>query len=129
MYVRSKRRPHLPLVSSIGMTTPGHDLDRYRRLRVIPRTRDPRIRSNARDAHGNPDLLADLALRWVDEAVDGWFGRPAKSTRVAAISRRRWFPCGLAFSGVLSLNHGETVDLKAGAQETPDLWLIIDQEN
>ena len=36
MYVRSKRRPHLLLVSSIGMTTPGHDLDRYRRLRVIP---------------------------------------------------------------------------------------------
>src|SRR5262249_50275356 len=58
------------------MTTPGHDLDRYRRLRVIPRTRDPRIRSNARDAHGNPDLLADLALRRVDEAVDGRFERP-----------------------------------------------------
>jgi len=75
VYVRSKRRPHPLLVSSIGMTTPGHDLDRYRRLRVIPRTRDPRIRSNARDAHGNPDLLADLALRWVDEAVDGWDGR------------------------------------------------------
>ena len=52
------------------MTTPGHDLDRYRRLRVIPRTRDPRIRSNARDAHGNPDLLADLALRWVDVQSD-----------------------------------------------------------
>ena len=83
MYVRSKRRPHLLLVSSIGMTTPGHDLDRYRRLRVIPRTRDPRIRSNARDAHGNPDLLADLALRWVDEAVDGWFERAGR--RVARI--------------------------------------------
>ena len=31
MYVRSKRGPHLLLVSSIGITTPGHDLDRYRR--------------------------------------------------------------------------------------------------
>src|SRR5262249_28167463 len=54
------------------MTTPGHDLDRYRRLRVIPRTRDPRIRSNARDAHGNPDLLADLALRrWMKPSTGG----------------------------------------------------------
>jgi hypothetical protein len=33
------------------------------------------------------------------------------------------------FSGVLGLNHGETVYLKAGAQEMPDRWLIIDQEN
>src|SRR5262245_62083875 len=33
--VRSKRGPHLLLVSSIGMTTPGHGLDRYRRLQVI----------------------------------------------------------------------------------------------
>jgi hypothetical protein len=48
VYVRSKRGPHLLLVSSIGMTTPGHDLDRHRRLRVIPRTRDPRIRSQGR---------------------------------------------------------------------------------
>jgi len=30
VYVRSKRGPHLLLVSSLGMTTPGHDLDRYR---------------------------------------------------------------------------------------------------
>ena len=92
MYVRSKRRPHLLLVSSIGMTTPGHDLDRYRRLRVIPRTRDPRIRSNARDAHGNPDLLADLALRWVDEAVDGWFERAGR--RVARIDGGGVEPAG-----------------------------------
>src|SRR5215471_8921356 len=74
----SKRGPHLLLVSSIGMTTPGHDLDRYRRLQVIPRTRDPRIRSNARDAHGNPDLLADLALRRLNEAIDGWFERSGR---------------------------------------------------
>src|SRR5262249_29189797 len=74
------------------MTTPGHDLNRYRRLRVIPRTRDPRIRSNARDAHGNPDLLADLALRWVDEAVDGWFERAGR--RVARIDRGGVEPAG-----------------------------------
>ena len=61
--------------------------------------------------------------------LTGGSGAPPRARRVAAISRRRWFPCGLAFSGVLSLNYGETVDLKAGAQETPDLWLIIDQEN
>jgi len=63
VYVRSKRGPHLLLVPSIGMTTPGHDLDCYRRLRVIPRTRDPRIRSNARDAHGNPDLVAAPTIK------------------------------------------------------------------
>src|SRR5215470_1924485 len=74
------------------MTTPGHDLDRYRRLRVIPRTRDPRIRSDARDAHGNPDLLADLALRWVDEAVDGWFERAGR--RVARVDGGGVEPAG-----------------------------------
>ena len=74
------------------MTTPGHDLDRYRRLRVIPRTRDPRIRSNARDAHGNPDLLAYLALRRVNEAVDGWFERSGR--RVARIDAAGVEPAG-----------------------------------
>src|SRR6516162_5246180 len=34
-----KAWPHLLLVSSIGMTTRGHELDRYRRLRVIPRVK------------------------------------------------------------------------------------------
>ena len=92
MYVWSKHGPNPLLVSSIGMTTPGHDLDRYRRLRVIPRTRDPRIRSNARDAHGNPDLLADLALRRVDEAVDGWFERAGR--RVARIDGGGVEPAG-----------------------------------
>src|SRR5262252_1690120 len=74
------------------MNTPGHDLDRYRRLRVIPRTRDPRIRSNARDAHGNPDLLADLALRRLNEAVDGWFERSGR--RVARIDGGGVEPAG-----------------------------------
>ena len=64
MYVRSKRGPHLLLVSSIGMTTPGYDLDRYRR--------PPRRSDVLREGSAMGGLVGPILARAGGYAFDTW---------------------------------------------------------